>query len=161
MTYTEWQQQYPEAAKALQQSLVISYDAPNSAMTEQAVQQECRYLAPMHGMFLGRNNSGAVDPKRPITAPVRFGWCNDSSKLNAVFKTPDLIGWTSVMVTPEMVGTKVAVFTGIEVKDPNWSLKLGDKHAQAQGACLAKILDSGGYAAFVTNAKQLAGVINP
>lgn len=28
----------------------------------------------------------------------------------------DLIGWTTVTVTPEMVGTKVAVFTSIEIK---------------------------------------------
>jgi len=30
--------------------------------------------------------------------------------------TPDLIGWTEVTITPEMVGQKMAVFTGIEVK---------------------------------------------
>jgi hypothetical protein len=30
--------------------------------------------------------------------------------------TPDCIGWTTVTVTPEMIGRKVAVFTGIETK---------------------------------------------
>jgi len=29
---------------------------------------------------------------------------------------PDLIGWTSVEITPDMVGHKVAIFTGIEIK---------------------------------------------
>jgi hypothetical protein len=29
---------------------------------------------------------------------------------------PDLIGWTAVTITPEMVGQRVAVFTGEEVK---------------------------------------------
>jgi len=29
---------------------------------------------------------------------------------------PDLSGWESITVTPEMVGQKIAVFTGIEVK---------------------------------------------
>lgn len=30
--------------------------------------------------------------------------------------TPDLVGWQSITVTPEMVGRQLAVFVGIEVK---------------------------------------------
>lgn len=29
---------------------------------------------------------------------------------------PDMIGWQTVEITPEMVGQKIAVFTGVEVK---------------------------------------------
>lgn len=29
---------------------------------------------------------------------------------------PDLSGWTEIIITPEMVGKKVAVFTAVEVK---------------------------------------------
>ena len=29
---------------------------------------------------------------------------------------PDLCGWTEIEITPDMVGTKIAVFTGVEVK---------------------------------------------
>lgn len=29
---------------------------------------------------------------------------------------PDLCGWTEIEITPEMVGRKIAVFTGVEVK---------------------------------------------
>jgi hypothetical protein len=29
---------------------------------------------------------------------------------------PDLCGWTEIEITPEMVGQKIAVFTGVEVK---------------------------------------------
>lgn len=29
---------------------------------------------------------------------------------------PDLCGWTEVEITPDMVGQRVAVFTGVEVK---------------------------------------------
>ncbi len=39
--------------------------------------------------------------------PLICGLCKGSS---------DLIGWTEVEITPEMVGKKVAVFTAIEVK---------------------------------------------
>jgi ribosomal protein S19 len=42
--------------------------------------------------------------------PVQFGLCKGSA---------DLIGWKRVTVTPEMVGSTVAVFTSIEVKTRN------------------------------------------
>lgn len=42
--------------------------------------------------------------------PLRAGLCKGSS---------DLIGWTPVVITPDMVGKKVAVFTAVEVKKPN------------------------------------------
>ena len=36
---------------------------------------------------------------------------------------PDLCGWTSIVVTPEMVGQTVAIFTGIEAKTGKQTLK--------------------------------------
>jgi hypothetical protein len=46
---------------------------------------------------------------------VRFGLCRGSS---------DLIGWQSVTITPAMVGTKVAIFTAIELKTgKSWPTK--------------------------------------
>lgn len=33
--------------------------------------------------------------------------------------TPDLCGWTMIEITPELVGTKLPVFTAIETKTPN------------------------------------------
>lgn len=42
--------------------------------------------------------------------PVQMGLITGSS---------DLIGWHTVVITPEMVGRKVAVFTAMEVKTPN------------------------------------------
>jgi hypothetical protein len=32
--------------------------------------------------------------------------------------TADLIGWRSITITPDMVGTTVAIFASIEVKTP-------------------------------------------
>lgn len=32
--------------------------------------------------------------------------------------SPDLVGWRTVEITPDMVGQRVAVFTGIEIKTP-------------------------------------------
>lgn len=39
--------------------------------------------------------------------PIQAGLCVGSS---------DLIGWRSVVITPEMVGQRLAVFAGVEVK---------------------------------------------
>lgn len=50
----------------------------------------------------GRRKLILYDPR-----PIDAGLCEGSS---------DLIGWTTVTVTPEMVGKQIAVFTAIEVK---------------------------------------------
>lgn len=54
---------------------------------------------------LMRNNVGVLYDKRGI--PVTFGLGTGTS---------DLIGLKSVIITPDMVGRKLAVFIGIEVK---------------------------------------------
>lgn len=57
---------------------------------------------------LFRNNVGQlVDAQGKH---VRYGVCNPGGS--------DLIGWHSVTVTPDMVGSKVAVFLAVEVKGP-------------------------------------------
>jgi hypothetical protein len=50
----------------------------------------------------GRRKLILYDPR-----PIDAGLCDGSS---------DLIGWTEIEITPEMVGKKVAVFTAVEVK---------------------------------------------
>ena len=40
---------------------------------------------------------------------------------------PDLAGWTSAIVTPEMVGQRVAIFTGEEVKAGKDRLSKGQR----------------------------------
>jgi len=128
-------------------------------LTEAAVQAKCREIATTLGAFLGRNNSGAYSAKNPPTPGTRWGWCNDSAKFNAQYKTPDLIGWATVTITPEMVGRNVAVFLGAEVKDPQWHLTPGDKRAQAQLNCINHINAAGGIAGFVTDPSQLQQMI--
>ncbi len=81
-------------------------------MSEQRIQQEIR-LAVSHGdTKLFRNNTGTLRDQHG--RPVQFGLCKGSA---------DLIGWRTVTVTPEMVGTQVAVFLSIEVKTPTGRLR--------------------------------------
>jgi len=68
--------------------------------------------------ILFRNNTGtAYQGKRAVynnrqvitePRPISFGLCVGSS---------DLIGWTEIIVTPDMVGQKIAIFTAVEVKN--------------------------------------------
>ncbi len=81
-------------------------------MSEQRIQQEIR-LAISHGdIKVFRNNTGTLRDQHG--RPVQFGLAKGSA---------DLIGWRTVTVTPEMVGTQVAVFLSIEVKTPTGRLR--------------------------------------
>jgi len=81
-------------------------------LSEQRIQQEIR-LAVSHGpVRLYRNNTGTLRDQHG--RPVSFGLCKGSA---------DLIGWTIRTITPEMVGSQVAVFTSIEVKTPTGRLR--------------------------------------
>jgi hypothetical protein len=81
-------------------------------VSEQRIQQDIR-LAISHGdTKVFRNNTGTL--KDANGRPVQFGLCKGSA---------DLIGWRTVTVTPEMVGTQVAVFLSIEVKTPTGRLR--------------------------------------
>ena len=78
-----------------------------AAASEQTIQQHIRLSCSRGNCRLFRNNTGTL---RDINGrPVSFGLCKGSA---------DLIGWTSRTITPEMVGSTVAVFTSIEVKTP-------------------------------------------
>jgi hypothetical protein len=81
-------------------------------MTEQQIQQHIRLTCSTGATRLFRNNTGTL--KDQHGRPVQFGLCKGSA---------DLIGWRTVTVTPEMVGTTVAVFTSIEVKTATGRLR--------------------------------------
>lgn len=57
------------------------------------------------GMTLWRNNIGLA--VYPDGSTVKYGLCQGSS---------DLVGLYPVTITPEMVGQRVAVFVGLEIK---------------------------------------------
>lgn len=75
-------------------------------MKESAIQQLVRLTASQAGAVLFRNNMGAYQDDQGRW--VKYGVCNPGGS--------DLIGWTSITITPDMVGTRLAVFTAVEVK---------------------------------------------
>lgn len=82
------------------------------------------------GTVLFRNNVGMAT--YPDGSKVRYGVCNPGGS--------DGIGWTSVVITQDMVGATVAVFTALETK-------LGKrKPTTKQANFLAAVKNAGGIA---------------
>ncbi len=116
--------------------------------SEAAVQAAVRAEYARRGYRLWRNNSGVLVDT--TGRPVRFGLANDSKQLNARLKSSDLIGWRPHVVTAADVGTTLAVFTSLECKPPDWSLRPGDARGQAQKTWLDLVAADGGEARFIT-----------
>lgn len=151
----EWAKQWrvPDQAIAQLVPILAVPDAPVVPGSEAAAQQEIRLSAPHHDMYLWRNNSGAF--KNDSGRFVRFGLGNDSSKINAVMKSSDLIGFKRVLITPAHVGRLFAIFTAVECKPEGWHQIPSDKRAAAQGNYISLVNANGGLAAFMTHAASL------
>jgi len=114
-------------------------------MSEAATLQRIRLdLGREPGVTIFRHNQGAL---RDVTGRVvTFGLHTGC---------PDLIGWRSVTITPDMVGQKVAVFAGVEVKKPD------GKHpvTPEQQAFIDRIRRGGGLAGVATNPGQARHIL--
>lgn len=62
-------------------------------------------------------------------------------------KSSDYIGITNIVVTPDMIGKQLAIFTAIEIKDPDWKYA-ATKREVAQKKFIDLIIKSGGIATF-------------
>ena len=118
-------------------------------MLETAVQQRIRLAAAHAGLQLFRNNSGACHDQTGRL--IRYGLGNDSEQVNRRIKSPDLIGWTPIFVTPDMVGKVVAVFTGIECKASDWRPGKDRQREAAQQTFIDLVLAAGGKAGFAND----------
>ena len=101
------------------------------ANAETELQQRIRLaLGTRSDLRLFRNQVGQLPDPR-TGRPVQFGLARGSA---------DLIGWRIITITPGMVGSKVAVFTSIEVKTPTGRVR------PEQHAWMAAVSGSGGIA---------------
>lgn len=77
--------------------------------------------------------------------PLRAGLIKGSS---------DLIGWTSVEITEEMIGQRVAVFTAIETK-------VGRNGAtKEQQTFIKNVKEAGGFAGVARSEQEAAAIIH-
>lgn len=106
-------------------------DQPDVANAETELQQRIRLALGMRpDLRLFRNQVGQLPDPR-TGRPVQFGLARGSA---------DLIGWRTITITPDMVGTRVAVFTSLEIKTPTGRL------TPAQHNWLGAVHGAGGIA---------------
>lgn len=108
---------------------------------EADVQARIRIEAAKVGLILWRNNSGVLLDKDG--RPVRYGLGNDSSQVNKVIKSGDLIG-----IAPD------GQFVSIEVKPPDWHFT-GRGRETAQDNWRKLVIRHGGTALFATSWEQV------
>jgi hypothetical protein len=114
-----------------------------SSPSEHEIQQRIRLACGRGAVRLWRNNTGAlVDQQGRF---VRFGLCKGSS---------DLIGLRSVVVTPEMVGQRIAQFVALEIKTGSGTV------SQEQQAFLRLVQELGGVAAVCRSIEQARAVLD-
>lgn len=111
------------------------------------------FIGPLH-----RNNVGVLKDRRGV--PVRYGLANESKAENERIKSSDLIGITPTLITLEMVGSIIGVYTALETKHSDWVFKENDPHTRAQLNFHNIVRNAGGYAGFVSDPKQIYSIIN-
>lgn len=124
---------------------------------EAVIQQQVRLEMARLGFQCWRNNSGAMQDSSGRT--VRFGLGNDSAKLNKEIKSSDLIAVVPTLITPEMVGYYLGVFTALECKPTGWTMRPGDDRAKAQANYHDLVKQACGFAGFVTDPADIYSII--
>jgi hypothetical protein len=112
--------------------------------SEQTIQQQIRLACsgPGSPARLWRNNVGRLldQSGRPVT----FGLCPGSA---------DLVGYTTITVTPDMVGQRIAVFAAVEVKAPT------GRPTPQQTAWLEHVTAAGGRAGIARSVEDAERII--
>ena len=93
---------------------------------------------------LFRNQCGALPDPRTGRL-VTFGLARGSA---------DLVGWRTVVITPDMIGRRIAVFTSIEVKTPTGRVR------PEQQAWLGVVRGAGGIAGVARSIEDANRIIS-
>lgn len=126
-------------------------------MNEAAVQTHTRLEFAKIGPCW-RNNVGAAEDATGRL--IRYGLGNDSAQLNRVIKSSDLIGITPVTAYLQSAGwVTLGVFTALEIKASDWTMRPGDERAIAQQRFHEIVREVGGFAGFVTKPEDIHGII--
>ena len=122
--------------------------------SESRQQSLVRLDAAEHRIWLTRNNVGVLMDAND--RPVRYGLANESKEQNKVFKSSDLIGIKSVVITQQHVGSVIGQFVARECKKEGWRYS-GDKHEVAQLTFINFVNARGGDARFASGPGSFEG----
>jgi hypothetical protein len=110
-----------------------------------------------------RNNSGGCEDE--TGRMIRFGLGNTGEKNTNELKFGDYVGATSIVITPDMVGQTIGVFTNLEIKPDGHMQKtlsaasrLGSREYYQWKTC-EFVKDIGGLAGFVCNGDDVKKVL--
>lgn len=88
----------------------------------------------------------------PAARPVALGLSFPDGK--PVTGTHDLIGWTTIEITPQMVGKSLAVFTSIEAKNSD-----GGRKREDQIKFMHNLARAGGISGFASSPEEAEAVL--
>lgn len=113
------------------------------------------------GSRMFRNNSGSF--YSPSGALVRFGLMENMKKWLNKYRSSDKIGFTPVLITPEMVGKTIPVFTSFEDKKETFVIrdtyKKGSREWMQNNWC-EFICKAGGIAGFVRGSHDVDEIMS-
>lgn len=89
----------------------------------------------------------------PYGRPVALGLAMANG--DTVPGLSDLTGWTTITVTPDMVGSRVAVFTAVETKESGGGIR-----KENQRNYIKQVLLAGGIAGFASSPEQALEIID-
>ena len=89
----------------------------------------------------------------PFARPVALGLALTSG--DTVPGLADLTGWTDIVITPEMVGRRVPVFTVVETKESG-----GGRRRDSQINFVQQVQKAGGIAGFAASEAQANEIID-
>lgn len=115
---------------------------PRKIETEHALKDEirsCRTIGMNPDVKLFNNPVGYIE------GIGRYGLRPGSS---------DLIGWRSVVITPEMVGKKIAIFAAVETKKPG-----GGVESEKQKNFIEQVIEAGGLAGFARSVPEAERIL--
>ena len=121
---TEWARRHGVSLEAVRELLEVLVPAAHTNHSdslpdsEAYVQSAVRLEAPRYGVWLTRNNVGALQDK--TGRPVRYGLANETKEQNKAVKSADLIGLRPVLITPHHVGHTIGQFVSRECKHAGW-----------------------------------------
>lgn len=119
----------------------------STGISEASTLQQVRIKESKKGNRLWRNNNGACEDVNGRV--IRYGLGNDSSIINKIFKSSDLIGITPYRVQQHDINKKLGIFTSIEMKRQGWKYT-GTNREVAQLNWLKLVITLGGIGRFST-----------
>ncbi len=161
MTLADWAVRWGLPAQAVEELRVVlggpaSTQGGAAGISESAVQQRLRIHGSNRGLRLWRNNRGALKDERGV--PVRYGLANESSAMDKLIKSSDLIGILPRQVQPGDVGRVFGILISIEAKPQGWRYG-GSEREEAQLRWLNLVSSYGGLGCFAQSEADIDAML--